>query len=168
MIPSGKMEDVLVRQVTKKDLNGCHEVESRCYTVEGATRERIAKRIELFPQGFLVAEINGRVVGIINSCSTDKEDIADEELKEMVGHEPEGKNIIIFSLAVLPEFRKKGISKLLMTKFMAVSKELQKDRILLICKENLIEYYRNFGFAHAGKSKSKHGGFEWHELRLQL
>ncbi len=162
------MEDVLVRQVRKKDLDGCYKVESRCYTVEGATKERIAKRIGLFPQGFLVAEINGRIVGIIDSGSTDKDDIADEELKDMVGHDPEGKNIIIFSLAVLPEFQKKGISKLLMTKFIAVSKELQKDKILLICKENLIEYYRNFGFAYAGKSRSKHGGFEWHELHLQL
>jgi ribosomal protein S18 acetylase RimI-like enzyme len=162
------MQDVLVRQVRKKDLDGCYEVESRCYTVEGATKERIAKRIELFPLGFLVAEINGRIVGIINSGSTDKDDIADEELKDMVGHEPEGENIVIFSLAVLPEFQKKGISKLLMTNFVTVSKGLQKHKILLICKENLIEYYQNFGFAYAGKSSSKHGGFEWHELRLQL
>lgn len=94
------MEDVLVRQVRKKDLNGCHEIESRCYTVEGATKERIAKRIELFPQGFLVAEINGRVVGIINSCSTDKDDIADEELKEMVGHEPEGKKTLAGAVSI--------------------------------------------------------------------
>ena len=151
-----------------KDLDGCYEVESRCYTVEGATKERIAKRIELFPQGFLVAEINGRIVGIIDSSSTDKDDIANEELKDMVGHEPEGKNIVIFSLAVLPEFQKKGISKLLMTEFIAVSKELHKSQVLLICKEGLIEYYRNFGFAYVGKSRSKHGGFEWHELRLQL
>jgi len=164
----GRLGDALIRQVRKDDLDSCYEVESRCYTLEGATKERIAKRIELFPQGFLVAEINGRIVGMVNSGSTDKDSIADEELKDMVGHNPDGRNIIVFSLAVLPEFQKKSISKILMTEFIVTSRELRKDKILLICRESLIEYYHNFGFVYAGKSSSKHGGFDWHEMRLQL
>jgi GNAT superfamily N-acetyltransferase len=37
--------------------------------------------------------------------------------KDMVGHDKDGKNIVIFSLAVLPEFQGNGISKKLMEGF---------------------------------------------------
>ena len=76
--------------------------------------------------------------------------------------------MVVFSLAVLPEFQGNGISKQLMVKFIEVSKGLKKEKILLICKSDLIPYYQNFGFLYSGKSKSKHGGFEWHEMCLLL
>jgi len=160
--------DLTIRQVQTEDLDACFNVESRCYTSEGASKEKIGKRIEIFPKGFLVAEHDAKIVGIINSASTNKDDISDEELKEMIGHEPDGKNIVIFSIAVLPGFQGKGISKLLMEKFIETSKELGKNKILLICKKNLIEYYKKYGFILLGKSKSKHGGFEWFEMSLNL
>ncbi len=150
------------------DLDRCFNIESNCYTSEGAIKERIKKRIETFPQGFLVAEIGIQIVGIINSASTDKEDIADERFKDMIGHVPSGKNIVIFSLAVLPEFQGRGISALLMGKFVEISKKLGKKNILLICKENMVEYYRRYGFVLLGRSKSEHGGFEWYEMRLPI
>ncbi len=162
------MADVNVRRVSVRDLSACYSVESACYTSDAASREKIQKRIELFPEGFLVAEFNGRVIGMINSGSTDKEDITDEALKDMVCHVKDGKNIVIFSLAVLPEFRRNGISKKLMMKFLDVSKALKKERILLICRSELIPYYQKYGFSYGGKSKSRHGGFEWYEMYLPL
>ena len=116
-----------IRHVTENDLDACYAVESVCYTSDAATREKIQKRIELFP---------------------------------------DGKNIVIFSLAVLPEFRGTGISKKLMSKFIEVSKALKKEKILLICKSELIPYYKKYGLFYGGKSKSTHGGFEWHEMYL--
>jgi len=157
-----------IRHVTENDLDACYAVESACYTSDAATREKIQKRIELFPEGFLVAESKGRIIGIINSASTNKEDITDEAFKDMVGHVKDGKNIVIFSLAVLPEFRGTGISKRLMSKFIEVSKDLKKEKILMICKSELIPYYQKYGFFYGGKSKSTHGGFEWHEMYLPL
>jgi ribosomal protein S18 acetylase RimI-like enzyme len=122
----------------------------------------------MFPEGFLVAESHGQIVGMINSGSTNKEDITDEAFKDMVGHVRDGKNIVIFSLAVLPEFQGMGVSKKLLTKFVDISKELKKEKILLICKSDLIPYYQKYGFSYGGKSKSRHGGFEWHEMYLSL
>ncbi len=130
--------------------------------------EKIQKRIKLFPEGFLVAESKGEIIGLINSTSTDKEDITDEELKDMVSHDKDGRNMVIFSLAVLPKFRGDGISKQLMSRFIEVSKDLKKKKILLLCKSELIPYYQNYGFLYGGKSRSKHGGFEWHEMYLPL
>jgi ribosomal protein S18 acetylase RimI-like enzyme len=162
------MADVTIRQVNKHDVDGCYRTESACYTSDGATREKILKRIILFPEGFLIAESAGEIIGLINSASTDKEDITDEELKDMVGHVKDGRNTVIFSLAVLPEFQGNGISKQLMTRFIEVSKVLKKEKVLLICKSELIPYYQNYRFIYGGKSKSQHGGFEWHEMYLLL
>ncbi len=162
------MIDVNIRQVNKHDVDGCYRTESACYTSDGATREKILKRIMLFPEGFLIAESEGEIIGLINSASTDKEEITDEELKDMVGHVKDGENMVIFSLAVLPEFQGNGISKQLMARFIEVSKAMKREKILLICKSGLVPYYQNYGFIYGGKSKSKHGGFEWHEMYLLL
>ncbi|MDP6925415.1 MAG: GNAT family N-acetyltransferase [Candidatus Scalindua sp.] len=162
------MVGINIRQVDINDVDGCYMIESSCYTSDGATKEKILKRAELFPEGFLIAESEGEIIGIINSASTDKEEITDEELKDMVGHVKEGRNMVIFSLAVLPELQGNGISRQLMTRFIEVSKGLKKEKILLICKSDMIHYYQNFGFLCSRKSKSQHGGFEWHEMYLLL
>lgn len=157
-----------IRCVSEHDLDACYAIESVCYTSDAATKEKIQKRIQMFPEGFLVAELNGQIIGMINSGSTNKEDITDEAFKDMVGHVKDGKNIVIFSLAILPEFQGTGVSKKLMSKFIDVSKELKKEKILLICKANLISYYQKYGFLYGGKSKSTHGGFEWHEMYFAI
>jgi len=150
------------------DLDRCFAIESACYGPEGATRQRIKKRIEQYPRGFLVAEQNRQVVGIVNSGSTNKDDISNEALKDMIGHDPTGSNIVIFSLAVSPQFQNRGISKKLMHGFIDTSRTLYKDCILLLCKSELIPYYRQYGFIDRGQSKSMHGGLLWHEMYLSL
>jgi ribosomal protein S18 acetylase RimI-like enzyme len=162
------MIGINIRQVNKNDVDGCYRAESTCYTSDGATREKILKRIMLFPEGFFIAESKGKIIGLINSASTDKEEITDEEFKDMIGHVKEGRNMVVFSLAVLPGFQGNGIAKQLMARFIEVSKGLKKEKIMLICKSELVPYYQNYGFLYAGESKSKHGGFEWHEMYLLL
>ena len=162
------MTNVIIRHVNEHDEDACYTIESVCYTTDAATREKIQKRIELYPDGFLVAELKGQIVGMINSGSTNRDDITDEAFKDMVGHEKNGKNIVIFSLAVLPEYQGNGVSKKLMSRFIEVSKALKKQKILLICKSNLISYYQKYGFFYGGKSTSTLGGFEWYEMYLPL
>lgn len=160
---------VLIRRVTDRDLNACFETEGRSFPpAEAASRENIARRIELFPEGFLVAELGGKVVGHINSGATDKEDITDEEFKALIGHDSAGANIVVFSLAVLPEFRGRHIGRQLMLKFVEKSRRLGKKRVMLICNEGLIAYYASLGFRYAGVSSSTHGGSAWHEMYLSL
>lgn len=156
--------EIKIRQVQKADLDGCYHVENSCYTEEGAGKERIAKRIELYPRGFLVAELDGEIIGIINGTSTNIEDISNEPLKDMVDFDENGKNVVIFSVAVLPEYQGKGVAKLLLNKFIDAFRKLNKKKILLICKENHIALYEKFGFRFIGESKSEHGGFKWFEM----
>ena len=163
------MNEIIIRHVLPKDLDDCFLVETSGFPPEeAATRETIKLRIDTFPQGFFVAEMNGKVVGILNSASTDKEDISDEELKQLIGHDPNGKNMVIFALAVLPEFQKQGIARQLMTRFVKEARVNKKENVLLLCKQPLIAYYERLGFDHMGLSRSTHGGAEWHEMRSRL
>src|SRR5215207_5848650 len=99
------MNEAVIRHVLPEDLDGCFTVETPGFPPEeAATRETIQLRIETFPEDFLVAEVNGRVVGILNSAATHKDDISDEELKQLIGQDPGGRNMVVFALAVLPEY----------------------------------------------------------------
>ena len=163
------MNEIIIRNVLPKDLDECFLVETSGFPPEeAATRETIRLRIETFPQGFFVAETDGRIVGMLNSASTNKDDISDEELKQLIGHDPDGKNTVVFALAVLPEFQKRGIARQLMSRFVEEARQWKKGNVFLMCKQHLIAYYESMGFAHAGLSKSTHGGAEWHEMRLAL
>jgi ribosomal protein S18 acetylase RimI-like enzyme len=155
--------------VLPKDLDECFRVETSGFPPEeAATQETIRLRIDTFPQGFFVAEIEGRIVGMLNSAATNKEDISDEELKQLAGHDPAGKNLVVFALAVLPEFQRRGIAHRLMSRFLEEARQCQKENVLLMCKHHLIAYYESMGFVHAGLSRSTHGGAEWHEMRLAI
>lgn len=163
------MNELMIRHVLPKDLDECFAVETSGFPPEeAATRATIKLRMEMFPEGFLVAQIDGRVVGILNSGATNKDDISDEELKQLIGHHPDGRNMVVFGLAVLPEYRKQGIARGLMTRFVEETRQRGKESVLLLCKENLIGYYERMGFTHVGLSKSIHGGAEWHQMRLAL
>ncbi len=53
--------------------------------------------------------LKGKVIGFINCAATDKPDLADEAFKDMIGHDPAGKKLVIFSVAVTPEYQKRGV-----------------------------------------------------------
>ena len=162
------MNEIIIRHVLPQDLDECFTVETSGFPPEeAATRETIQLRIARFPGGFLVAERDGRIVGILNSAATDKDDLSDEELKQLVGHDPAGRNLVVFALAVLPEYQKQGIARQLMSRFAEEARQRGKENILLMCKQHLIHYYERMGFEHVGLAKSTHGGAEWHEMRLR-
>jgi len=163
------MNGLIIRNVLLKDLDECYQVEISGFPPEeAATIETIQRRVDTFPQGFFVAEFDGRVIGFLNSASTDKDDISDEELKQLIGHDPNGRNMVVFALAVLPEYRKQGIARQLMERFTVEARKMNKENILLMCKQYLIAYYESMGFDYVGLSGSTHGGAEWHLMRMRL
>ncbi|QJB58135.1 GNAT family N-acetyltransferase [Pseudodesulfovibrio sp. zrk46] len=163
------MSDITIRMVDPDDLTACHTIEVRSFPPsEAAWTSSLENRINYYPEGFLVAECNGEIVGQVNSGSTSKDDISDEEFKQLIGHDPDGQNIVIFSLSVLPEYRKTGVGSKLLSSFIDNAREMGKSKVLLICKDDLIPYYSKYGFQNAGPSASTHGGATWHEMVLPL
>lgn len=163
------MEKFKIRQAAIGDAHLCAEIEASCFPPsEGASERRIRKRILTFPQGFLVLERNGEIIGFINCAATNKPDLSDEKFKDMIGHEPDGKNLVVFSLTVKPEFQGMGYSRLLMSEFIRQARQMNKKNILLMCKDPMLEYYKKFGFHYIMLSNSTHGGVPWHEMSLCL
>ncbi|APC17951.1 GNAT family N-acetyltransferase [Pseudomonas frederiksbergensis] len=159
----------VIRQVTRADLDRCFAIEIEAYEGdEAATREKIATRIATWPQGFIVAEVDGVVAGFINSGAAYQVEMADEAFKEMIGHDPDGPQVVIMSVVVHPDFQGQGLAKRLMTEFIARMRDLGKIRINLMCKERHVPLYAGLGFAYLKASASDHGGMAWHEMALDL
>ena len=157
-----------IRQVTLSDLESVTVLEQACFpAAEAATKEAFRYRIETFPERFFVAEQDGAIIGLINGCASNQMTITDD-LFEPQGHEPEGKNQMVFGLAVHPDFRRRGIAAALMETLIAFSKKTNMERIVLTCKEEKIAYYAKFGFENKGVSASTHGSAVWYDMVLRL
>lgn len=163
------MPDVNIRIANEQDLDRCFEIESVSYSGdEAATRDKILKRINTYPEGFIVLENDSEIIGFINSGATRKVELSDEDFKELIGHDPEGKHIVIMSVVVHPDYQGKGMASKLMNSFIDKMKALDKSDIYLICQTELIGMYARYGFVNLGTSDSDHGGMSWNEMSLSL
>ena len=83
--------NTVIRHVIPADLDRCYAIETVAYEGdEAATREKIATRIATWPEGFIVAEVDGVVAGFINSGAAFEVEMSDEAFKELIGHDPAG------------------------------------------------------------------------------
>ena len=160
---------LLIRQVRLSDVAAIAAIEQQCFSPsEAAAIEVLRRRAALYPEGFLVAERDGEVLGYANSGATDSDDISAAPFKHLVGHNPDGRNLAIFGLAVRPDVQGSGVSRHLLEAYTTNARNLGKAAILLLCKEHLVEFYERFAFENAGDSASTHGGFRWKQMRLKL
>lgn len=163
------MADLRLRFVEARDLDRCYEIERTAYEGdEAATREKIATRIRQYPQGFVVLERDGEVVGFINSGCADEVIMADEAFKELVGHNPAAPNVVIMSVAIASEHQGQGYSTVLMRHFIDLAIKAGKRSIHLMCRDRHINLYRKFGYRYVQPSPSDHGGMAWHEIVMAL
>lgn len=163
------MTHLNIRNVTEQDIDRCYEIETTAYAGdEAASKEKILKRIRTYPEGFVVLENEREIVGFINAGATDNVVLSDEEFKELVGHDPKGKQIVIMSVVVHPDYQGQGMASRLMDEFIGRMKALEKREIYLICQTELIPMYARFGYQDLGPSDSDHGGLSWHEMSLTL
>ena len=163
------MSDINIRIVNEQDLDRCFEIESVSYSGdEAATKDKILKRIKTYPEGFIVLENDREIIGFINSGATHEVELSDEDFKELVGHDSEGKHIVILSVVIHPSYQGKGMASKLMNNFIDRMKALGKSDIYLICQTELIDMYARYGFIDLGASDSDHGGMSWNEMSLSL
>lgn len=157
------------RLATPADVDRCYEIESAAYPAdEAATREKIAIRIGLYPQGFLCMELQGEIIGFINcGCAWDVV-MSDEEFKALVGHDPEAPNVVIMSVVLHPDWQGKGYATPLMREFVMMMRNMGKKTINLMCKEEYLGLYKKLGYRYTGPSASTHGGEAWFEMIMAL
>lgn len=106
-----------------------------------------------------------------NQTVTDDDmSIPDEKkLEASIGHKEDGRTICIHSLAVLPDYQKRGLGKTLMKAYLQrMESHGVADRVALITHEALIPYYEALGFESKGKSQAKFGGGGWFDMVREL
>ncbi|SHJ31009.1 GNAT family N-acetyltransferase [Propionispora hippei] len=163
------MLEVTIRMVRPEEAGMVADIEAICFPrAEAASRESFEKRIAVFPDYFLVAETGGTIIGFINGCVTNSPVIYDEMFHDTRHHIPNGSNVSIFGLDVLPSYRKQGIATRLMQSFIQLAKRTGRKKVILTCKENLVHYYEAFGYISTGLSASTHGGSHWYDMTLNL
>lgn len=161
--------DIIIRKVQPEDLETVTAIEAECFPpAEAAERDSIRERIAAFPDSFLVAEHDGRMVGFINGCVTNGLVITDEMFHSTAHHTPTGETQTVFGLDVIPEYRRKGVAGQLMQQFIDVARESGRRRVILTCKDYLVDYYEGFGFINDGLSESTHGGAQWFNMTCLL
>ena len=159
------MPALTFRNALPSDAAHCFDIETSAYEGdEAATLEKIATRIAQYPQGFLILEADGEVVGFINSGCAHQVVMSDEAFKELVGHAPEAPNVVIMSVVVDPAHQGKGYAKTLMAEFVQRMQAMGKRSIHLMCKEQHVPLYRAMGYTYVRPSPSDHGGMAWHEM----
>lgn len=162
-------EKLIIRQAGPDDVAKVAEIEEKCFPVaEAATLKSFFERFMAFPECFLVAEIDGKLVGHINGCVTSSERLIDALYYNTSLHEPDGPWQTVFGLAVLPEYQHRGIGRSLMEHFKEQAKKRGKKGILLTCKAEKIEFYESLGFEYDGASSSTHGGAHWNNMILRF
>ncbi|MEJ2633130.1 MAG: N-acetyltransferase [Acidihalobacter sp.] len=158
-----------LRSPTPDDVARCFEIETAAYEGdEAATCEKIARRVDVYPEGFMVLETSDGILGFINSGAADRVDMADESFKELIGHNLAGKHSVILSMVVHPDYQGWGIASILMQNFILRMRRLGKDSVQLMCRERYIGLYAKYGFKPLRESLSTHGGLKWHEMELGL
>ena len=111
---------------------------------------------------------NGKIAGFLNGLATEEEHLRDEFFTDASLHDPNGKNIMLTGLAVLPEYRRQGIAGSLVERYAQREKEKHRKQLILTCLEEKVAMYQKFGFQDLGISQSSWGGEIWHEMAREI
>lgn len=158
-----------VRPAVIADLDRCAAIEAACFPEEqAASRESIRARIAAYPDHFLVGEKGGVIVGYAMGPVIAAPTIADEMFADTSCHDPGNPYQSVFSLAVHPDFQRRGYARILLNALIAQARREGRQAVTLTCRDVKVAYYESFGFRNHGVSGSVHGGVVWYDMILPL
>ena len=133
---------------------------------EACSEAHMRERIEKAPELFLVAEEkeSGKIAGFLNGLSTNEETFRDEFFTDADLYEPEGKNVMLLGLDVLPEYRGQGLARELVGQYRMRERKNGREVLILTCLQAKVEMYKRMGFCDRGIANSSWGGEQWHEM----
>ena len=156
-----------IRHAVPSDVDVPAAIEAASYPpAEGASRASIAGRLAVYPDCFWLLEEGGEVLAFVNGFVTDQPDLTDVMYEEPALHDPAGAWQMIFSVVTAPQHRRKGCASRVLRQVIADAEAQGRKGLVLTCKERLLPFYAQFGFADEGVSASEHGGVVWHQMRL--
>ena len=168
---NGKLDKYLFRNIHLEETEQVVKIEKICFPPNEACSEKHMKeRIEKAPELFLVAvdKVTGRIAGFLNGLSTDEASFRDEFFTDISQHKPNGKNVMLLGLDVLPQYRGQGLAREIVSQYSKREKANQRKMLILTCLPEKVAMYEKMGLKDKGISGSSWGGEEWHEMTLTL
>ena len=155
------------RSIRPQEADEAVAIEQICFPPNEACSERHMKeRIQKAPELFLVAihKESGKMAGFFNGISTGEELFRDEFFTDIELYDPDGHNVMMLGLDVLPEYRMQGLGRELVQQYLNRERANGRKRLVLTCLEAKVEMYRKMGFTDHGLANSAWGGEAWHEM----
>ena len=146
-------------------------IEKVCFPPnEACSSIHMAERTRQCPSLFLVAadRDNGEIAGYMNGIATDEQNLRDEFFTDISLHDPEGSNVMILGISVLPEYRRQGLATSLVKTYASRDRGNGRDKLVLTCLDSRVAMYKGMGWRDLGASESNWGGEEWHEMDYRL
>ena len=159
------------RNIKQNEAEEAAEIERICFPPnEACSKKHMKDRVAGIADLFLVVidKENGKMAGFLNGLATDEVVLKDEFFTDAGLHNPEGKNIMLLGLDVLPEYRSQGLARELMYQYLKREKENGREKVFLTCLDNKVEMYTKMGYKDLGISDSSWGGEEWHDMLYTL
>ncbi|MBU5318313.1 GNAT family N-acetyltransferase [Lactobacillus johnsonii] len=142
-----------IRTVKMDDLDAIVELESSAFHMsEEMTRKNMIGRIENYPDTFLVAQVDGKVVGHVFGPVSKERYIKDELYFKNQPNNAQYHYQTILSLATNQEYRKQGIASALIEELCKIAQAQDRRAITLTCLPKLFHFYEKRGFINEGKT----------------
>lgn len=159
------------RNIQIKETKQTAEIESICFPPnEACSYEHMEERIKKAPELFLVVQDRetGKLAGFLNGLATNREHLTDDFFTDADVHEPNGRNIMLLGLDVLPEYQHQGLARELVRQYLEREKLKGRKKVVLTCLPDKVRMYEKFGFQDHGIGESVWGGEAWHEMSIVL
>ena len=158
-----------IRKGKPEDIDAIVSLEAVCFPPkEAADRDTFVKRLHVYPNHFVLAEEDGKVIGLVNGPVTDEENLIDEMYADTSFHCEKGDWQMIFGVETHPDYQNRHVASKLLDFFIKKAKEEGRKGVVLTCKENLVSFYEKFGFISEGVSSSTHGDVVWYQMRIKF
>ena len=157
----------IFRNIEKSETEQAISIEQICFPPnEACSAESMTERIAVTPELFLVAIDNstGKIAGFFNGIATEEESFRDEFFTDAGLYDPEGRNVMLLGLDVLPDYRLQGLGREIVRRYVRRERGNGRKRLLLTCLPPKVEMYRKMGFCDEGIANSSWGGSQWHEM----
>ena len=161
------------RTILPEETDQAIRIEQICFPPnEACSPKHMTDRIQAAADLFLVAvdKKTGKIAGFLNGIATNEEVFRDEFFTDASLCDPEGKNIMLLGLDVLPEYRMHGLARELVARYRQREAEREPERkaLYLTCLQEKVEMYKKMGFKDLGISGSVWGGEEWHDMVIPV
>ena len=159
------------RDIRPEEFDRAAEIEQIVFPPnEAGFPDDIREQARIAPDCFMVAadREDGGIAGLLYGIATNENRFRDAFFTDKTLHDPQGSNIMLLGLDIVPEYQGQGLGREVMRQYCMREQARGHRKLILTCLPRLVGMYEKFGYTDLGLSDSKWGGEIWHEMEIVL